>query len=70
MSLQLSSSVVEILHQGSSLLVEDPNDVMLSPNAIFCVGFYSVGQNAYSFAVWYSQANGETQDATGMDGEP
>ncbi|XP_027904057.1 putative receptor protein kinase ZmPK1 [Vigna unguiculata] len=64
MSLQLSSSAVEILHQGSSLLVEDPNDVMLSPNAIFCAGFYAVGQNAYSFAVWYSQTNGETQDAT------
>ncbi|XP_014499374.2 putative receptor protein kinase ZmPK1 [Vigna radiata var. radiata] len=64
MSLQLSFSAVEILHQGSSLSVEGPNDFMLSPNAIFCAGFCAVGQNAYSFAVWYAQTNGETQDAT------
>lgn len=60
LSLQLPSSVAAVygsdtLTQGSSLSVEEPNDVMVSPNGMFCAGFYTVGENAYSFAVWFSE---------------
>ncbi|RDX89930.1 putative receptor protein kinase ZmPK1, partial [Mucuna pruriens] len=61
---QLSSSSVDTMHRGSSLSVENPKDVMLSPNGIFSAGFYAVGQNAYSFAVWFSEPYAHTQNAT------
>ncbi|XP_061343796.1 putative receptor protein kinase ZmPK1 [Gastrolobium bilobum] len=37
---------------------------MLSPNGMFSAGFYAVGDNAYSFAIWFSESNGQTQNAT------
>nr|KYP70452.1 Putative receptor protein kinase ZmPK1 [Cajanus cajan] len=52
------------MRQGSSLSVEDPNDIMLSPNGIFSAGFYAVGENAYALAVWFSQA--DVQNATAV----
>ncbi|KAG5065304.1 hypothetical protein AAZX31_04G041600 [Glycine max] len=64
MCLQLSYSAVDTMHQGSSLSVEEPKDVMLSPNAMFSAGFYAVGENAYSFAVWYSEPNGRPPNPT------
>ncbi|XP_029127045.1 putative receptor protein kinase ZmPK1 [Cajanus cajan] len=58
------SSAVDTMRQGSSLSVEDPNDIMLSPNGIFSAGFYAVGENAYALAVWFSQA--DVQNATAV----
>ncbi|KHN04471.1 Putative receptor protein kinase ZmPK1 [Glycine soja] len=31
---------------------------------MFSAGFYAVGQNAYSFAVWFSEPYGQTRNAT------
>ncbi|OAY46806.1 putative receptor protein kinase ZmPK1 [Manihot esculenta] len=44
-----------ILNQRSSLSVERPGHVLTSPNAIFTAGFYPVGDNAYSFAIWFTE---------------
>ncbi|KAL5144621.1 putative receptor protein kinase ZmPK1 [Glycine soja] len=63
-SLVISSSAVDTMHQGSSLSVEEPKDFMLSPNGMFSSGFFAVGENAYSFAVWYSEPYGQTRNAT------
>ncbi|KAJ9162617.1 hypothetical protein P3X46_022376 [Hevea brasiliensis] len=43
------------LNEGSSLSVERPDHVLISPNAIFTAGFYPVGENAYSFAIWFTE---------------
>ncbi|KAJ4831238.1 hypothetical protein Tsubulata_029019, partial [Turnera subulata] len=41
--------------QDSSLSVENPKDVLVSPNGVFSAGFYPIGQNAYGFAIWFSK---------------
>ncbi|TKY75019.1 putative receptor protein kinase ZmPK1 [Spatholobus suberectus] len=64
MSLRPSSSAVHTMHQGSSLSVEYPKDVMLSPNGMFSAGFYAVGENAYSLAVWFSEPYGQNRNST------
>ncbi|OWM80664.1 hypothetical protein CDL15_Pgr006694 [Punica granatum] len=55
-SLTSSSSVHRdgFLSRGSALSVDDPDDVLRSPNGVFFAGFHRVGRNAYSFAVWFS----------------
>ncbi|PWA58181.1 hypothetical protein CTI12_AA403440 [Artemisia annua] len=35
--------------------VENKDDFLISPNGIFTAGFYSVGENAYCFSVWYTK---------------
>ncbi|KAK6231674.1 hypothetical protein SCA6_001747 [Theobroma cacao] len=54
-SIQFSSSAVPTLRQGSSLSVENPDDVLVSPRGVFSAGFYPVGHNAYCFAIWFSK---------------
>lgn len=39
---------------GSSLSVENNDDILVSPNGLFTAGFHQVGDNAYCFAVWFS----------------
>ncbi|KAI4308634.1 hypothetical protein L6164_031690 [Bauhinia variegata] len=41
--------------KGFSLSVENPDDVILSPNGIFTAGFYAVGENAYCFSIWFTE---------------
>ncbi|KAF4359752.1 hypothetical protein F8388_008314 [Cannabis sativa] len=54
-SCPLSSSISDTLHAGSSLSAEQQNvDVLVSPNGIFSAGFHSIGNNAYSFAIWFT----------------
>ncbi|XP_031374202.1 putative receptor protein kinase ZmPK1 [Punica granatum] len=55
-SLTSSSSVhrERFLRRGSALSVDDPDDVLSSPNGAFFAGFHQVGRNAYLFAVWFS----------------
>ena len=53
-SFPLSSSAV-IISKGTSLSVEKP-DILKSPNGDFSAGFYSVGENAYCFAIWFSNS--------------
>ncbi|TKY66095.1 putative receptor protein kinase ZmPK1 [Spatholobus suberectus] len=43
------------LIKGSSLSVEKPEDVIVSPNGMFSAGFVAIGENAYSFAIWFTQ---------------
>ncbi|KAI3811841.1 hypothetical protein L1987_21573 [Smallanthus sonchifolius] len=40
---------------GSSLFVENKDDLIVSPNGLFTAGFHQVGENAYVFAVWFTQ---------------
>ncbi|KAK4599306.1 hypothetical protein RGQ29_009393 [Quercus rubra] len=53
-SFPLSSSAV-IISKGTSLSVEKP-DILKSPNGDFSAGFYSVGENAYCIAIWFSNS--------------
>ncbi|KAK7373670.1 hypothetical protein VNO80_07086 [Phaseolus coccineus] len=49
------SSSSSSLRMGSSLSVENPQHILISPNAIFSAGFVSIGENAYSFAIWFTE---------------
>ncbi|KAF5764831.1 putative protein kinase RLK-Pelle-SD-2b family [Helianthus annuus] len=49
-----SPSSPRVLTQGSSLLVEKKHH-LISSNGLFTAGFYEIGQNAYCFAIWFSQ---------------
>ncbi|XP_027337604.1 putative receptor protein kinase ZmPK1 [Abrus precatorius] len=42
-----------------SLSVEKPEEevIVSSPKGTFTAGFYAVGQNAYSFAIWFTQTH-------------
>ncbi|KAJ7958209.1 Receptor protein kinase [Quillaja saponaria] len=61
LSFGFSSSEVITLRKGSSLSVEKPeHDFLVSSNRNFSAGFYAVGNNAYSFAVWFNPNNGQT----------
>ncbi|KAJ6757795.1 RECEPTOR PROTEIN KINASE ZMPK1-RELATED [Salix koriyanagi] len=55
-----SSSTIDRLSRASSLSVEHADDVLTSrPNGIFSAGFFPVGDNAYCFAVWFSEPYSE-----------
>ncbi|MFS7965545.1 putative protein kinase RLK-Pelle-SD-2b family [Helianthus anomalus] len=43
------------LKLGSSLSVENKDDFLISPNSHYTAGFYSVGKNAYCFAIWLTK---------------
>lgn len=47
-----SSSTIFSLSEGS---LSAPQDSLLSPNGEFTAGFYSVGENAYFFAIWFTK---------------
>ncbi|XP_058782012.1 putative receptor protein kinase ZmPK1 [Vicia villosa] len=52
-------------HSSSfSLSVENPENILLSPKGIFTAGFYPVGENAYSFAIWFTQKHTNLSNAT------
>ncbi|KAK8498435.1 hypothetical protein V6N13_003399 [Hibiscus sabdariffa] len=50
-----SFSIFDGLRAGSCLSVEAPADVLTSPDGSFSAGFHPVGQNAYSFAIWFNK---------------
>ncbi|KAF5764832.1 putative protein kinase RLK-Pelle-SD-2b family [Helianthus annuus] len=50
----VSSSSLSVLSEGSSLLVEKKHH-LVSPNGLFTAGFHEIGQNAYCFAIWFSE---------------
>ncbi|CAJ1948207.1 unnamed protein product [Sphenostylis stenocarpa] len=58
--LLLISTLCHNFHHSSSFHLSVENlkeDVMVSsPKATFTVGFYAVGENAFCFAIWYSQS--------------
>ncbi|KAJ9145898.1 hypothetical protein P3X46_028226 [Hevea brasiliensis] len=49
------SSASDTLSKGSSLSVENANDVLISPSGTFTAGFFPVGKNAYCFAIWFNE---------------
>ncbi|KAI3824495.1 hypothetical protein L1987_05955 [Smallanthus sonchifolius] len=49
-----STSSPSVLTQGSSLFVEK-KDQLVSPNRLFTAEFHEIGQNAYYFAIWFSE---------------
>ncbi|KAK7838294.1 putative receptor protein kinase zmpk1 [Quercus suber] len=51
-----SSSTFQTLSNGSSLSSEKPEDILTSPNDVFSASFYSVGENAFCFAIWFSNS--------------
>ncbi|KAJ4850890.1 hypothetical protein Tsubulata_051317 [Turnera subulata] len=63
-SLSLSSSTSDVLRRGSSLSVEDQEDILVSPDGGFSAGFYPVGDNAYCFSIWYSKPPCTTHNCT------
>ncbi|KAM5565759.1 putative receptor protein kinase ZmPK1 [Rosa sericea] len=50
-----SSSTSDALSSGSSLSVEKPEDVLISPAGVFTAGFRQVGNNSYCFAIWFNE---------------
>ncbi|KAE8725738.1 hypothetical protein F3Y22_tig00008146pilonHSYRG00098 [Hibiscus syriacus] len=50
-----SISLSDGLRAGSSLSAEAPADVLTSPDGRLGAGFHIVGQNAYSFAIWFNK---------------
>ncbi|PIN13631.1 Serine/threonine protein kinase [Handroanthus impetiginosus] len=51
----LNISALDNLSKGSCLSVEKPENVLISPNRLFFAGFHPVGENAYSFAIWFAK---------------
>ncbi|KAK4750499.1 hypothetical protein SAY87_003981 [Trapa incisa] len=51
--LRLGSSALVSLTRGSFLSVERPSDVLVSPTGSFSAGFFPVGENAFTFAIWH-----------------
>ncbi|KAK7841437.1 putative receptor protein kinase zmpk1, partial [Quercus suber] len=47
--------VISRFNTGTSLFVEKP-DILISPNGDSSAGFYSMGDNAYCFAIWFSNS--------------
>uniref|UniRef100_A0A7N2RFB1 non-specific serine/threonine protein kinase n=1 Tax=Quercus lobata TaxID=97700 RepID=A0A7N2RFB1_QUELO len=54
-SFPLSSSTLDAMSKGTSLSIEKPK-VLISPNGVFSAGFYSVGDHAFCFAIWFSNS--------------
>ncbi|KAI3684669.1 hypothetical protein L6452_33894 [Arctium lappa] len=50
-----SSSPPYALKLGSSLSVDTKDDFLISPDRVFTAGFYSVGDNAFCFSIWFTK---------------
>ncbi|KAL6296200.1 hypothetical protein ACE6H2_004342 [Prunus campanulata] len=50
-----SSASYSTMSMGSSLSVENPADILISPNGMFSAGFFQVGENAHCFAIWFTE---------------
>ncbi|KAJ0105193.1 hypothetical protein Patl1_19460 [Pistacia atlantica] len=56
-----SSESQNLLQRGSSLSVEDSSHVYLtSPDKTFTCGFYSLGENAHWFSIWFTNSKDTT----------
>ncbi|CAJ2670254.1 unnamed protein product [Trifolium pratense] len=60
---QYCSCYLTSLKKGSSLSVEKhEKDVIVSSNGIFSAGFYQIGENAFSFAIWFTEMQNHSYD--------
>ena len=50
-----SAAPSDTLSEGSSLSIENTNDVLISQSGIFSAGFFPVGDNAYCFTIWFTE---------------
>ncbi|XP_038720618.1 putative receptor protein kinase ZmPK1 [Tripterygium wilfordii] len=55
-----NSKTQNFLPKGSSLSVEDESDLLISPDKTFTCGFYGLGENAYWFAIWFTNSKDRT----------
>ncbi|KAF5956277.1 hypothetical protein HYC85_003502 [Camellia sinensis] len=55
-----SSTTRSTLNSRSSLSVEKPNDILISPNGVFAAGFHPVGDNAFILAIWFAKSSSPT----------
>ncbi|XP_038718723.1 putative receptor protein kinase ZmPK1 [Tripterygium wilfordii] len=55
-----NSKTQNFLPRGSSLSVEDESDLLISPDKTFTCGFYGLGENAYWFAIWFTNSKDRT----------
>ncbi|MBA0580451.1 hypothetical protein Gorai_022667 [Gossypium raimondii] len=58
------SSLSRGLKEGSSISVEQANDVLTSADGTFSAGFHPVGNNAYCFAIWFNKPPCTTHNCT------
>ncbi|KAL5847329.1 hypothetical protein ACOSQ3_010853 [Xanthoceras sorbifolium] len=58
--LSSSQTFDNVLRQGSSLSVEKSSDQLISANGVYSAGFFAVGENAFSFAVWFTKSSPPT----------
>ncbi|XP_035547140.1 putative receptor protein kinase ZmPK1 [Juglans regia] len=66
-SLPFSSSSLDTIHEGTSLSIEKSEDILISPDGVFSAGFYSVGDNAYCYTIWFNkQSRGKNQTVVWM----
>ncbi|KAF5468189.1 hypothetical protein F2P56_012364 [Juglans regia] len=66
-SLPFSSSSLDTIHEGTSLSIEKSKDILKSANEVFSAGFYSVGDNAYCYAIWFNKpSRGKNQTVIWM----
>ncbi|KAF8024654.1 hypothetical protein BT93_F1738 [Corymbia citriodora subsp. variegata] len=64
LSFSFTSSVRLTLHEDSSLSVGNADDVLTSNDGVFSAGFFPIGQNAYCFAIWFSEPSCTIPDCT------
>ncbi|KAI4337015.1 hypothetical protein L6164_015477 [Bauhinia variegata] len=55
-----SLAATDTLSDGSSLSVEEPSDILVSPNGDFNAGFFQVGENAFCFSIWFKRSKDPT----------
>jgi Protein kinase domain/D-mannose binding lectin/S-locus glycoprotein domain/PAN domain len=48
------------LNKGSSLLVKESSVLLSSPNGTFSCGFYKVGNNSFTFSIWFTNSANRT----------
>ncbi|KAF5468186.1 hypothetical protein F2P56_012361 [Juglans regia] len=66
-SFPLSSLSLDTIHEGTSLSIEKSEDILISPDGVFSAGFYSVGDNAYCYAIWFNKpSHGKIQTVIWM----
>ncbi|KAG6626477.1 hypothetical protein CIPAW_15G051400 [Carya illinoinensis] len=66
-SLPFSSLSLDTIHEGTSLAIEKSEDILISPDGVFSAGFYSVGDNAYCYAIWFNKpSRGKNQTVIWM----
>ncbi|KAI4305501.1 hypothetical protein L6164_028864 [Bauhinia variegata] len=63
LSLQSSSSSFT---NGFSISAENPRDLILSQDKMFSAGFHKVGENAYCFAIWFTEPNDQNTTVVWM----